>query len=66
MSDLLKALIEMSLSMRIELSCGLQSCPQQVVRRYHWDTIYQRARNLLYAARSSWPILIAKGIDIVA
>ena len=49
-ADLLKALIKMSLSMRIELSCGLQPRPQQVVRRCHWDTIHQRARNLLYAA----------------
>ena len=49
-ADLLTALLKSSLLIRIECSCGFQPRPQETVQRFHWDTIYKRTINLLYAA----------------
>ena len=49
-ADLLTALLKSSLLIRIECSCGFELRPQETVQRFHWNTIYKRAINLLYAA----------------
>ena len=49
-AELLTALIKSSLRMRIAWACGFTPQPQKTVRRYHRDSIFQRANDLLFAA----------------
>ena len=49
-AELLTMLIKSSLRMRIEYACGFEPQPQNIVQRYHRDSIYHRANDLLFSA----------------
>ena len=49
-AKLLTMLIKSSLRMRIEWACGFEPQPQKTVKRYHRDSIHQRANDLLFTA----------------